>query len=91
MAEDIITAAHLESIRGSGVAVAAPASCELADIGTASLKEIVHRGVAAIEYSVLTRVLEQTGGNKAEAARILRIDYKTIHTKLKGHGISARG
>jgi len=36
----------------------------------------------------LSQVLRKTKGNKAEAARILQIDYKTIHTKIKQYGIT---
>jgi len=54
----------------------------------ASLKEIVRQAVMEVEENVLSEVLKQTQGNKAEAARILHIDYKTIHTKLKRYGIT---
>ena len=53
-----------------------------------SLKEIVGQSSTAVEREVLTQVLKQVGGNKAKAARLLRIDYKTIHLKLKKLGIS---
>lgn len=53
-----------------------------------SLQEIVQRSIDAVEREVFTQVLKQTGGNKAKAARLLQIDYKTIHTKLKRLGIS---
>ena len=52
-----------------------------------SLKEIVERHVTALEREVLTKVVKHTGGNKAKAARLLQIDYKTIHMKLKKLGI----
>ncbi len=55
------------------------------------LKEIVHRGAIAIEREVLTQALVHTGWNKAKAARLLQIDYKTIHTKVKLLGISFEG
>ncbi|MBN2140877.1 MAG: sigma-54-dependent Fis family transcriptional regulator [Desulfovibrionaceae bacterium] len=48
-----------------------------------SFKEIVRDGVNSIEKEILGRAMEYTGGNKAKAARLLRIDYKTMHTKLK--------
>jgi DNA-binding NtrC family response regulator len=56
-----------------------------------SLQEIVQRGVMALEREVLTEVLKHTGGNKSKAARLLKIDYKTIHTKVKKLGITAGG
>ena len=52
-----------------------------------SLQEIVHKSVDQVEREVLTQVLKHTGGNKAKAARLLQIDYKTIHLKLKKLGI----
>ncbi len=55
------------------------------------LKEIVQRSTAAVEREALTQALRYTGGNKAKAARLLKIDYKTIHTKVKKYGISKEG
>jgi len=53
-----------------------------------SLKEIVQQNIDNVERSVLQKTLRFTGGNKAKAARLLRIDYKTMHTKVKQLGIS---
>ena len=55
------------------------------------LREIVRQGARAIEREVLTDVLKSTGGNKAKAARILHVDYKTMFRKLKQHGIQKNG
>ena len=52
-----------------------------------SLKAIVHRTTMQVEREVLTQVLRKTGGNKAAAARLLHIDYKTIHSKLRQYEI----
>lgn len=52
------------------------------------LKDAVQQAVSHMERMVLCRVLAQTKGNKAKAARLLKVDYKTIHTKLKQYGIS---
>ncbi|MBU4371222.1 MAG: sigma-54 dependent transcriptional regulator [Proteobacteria bacterium] len=57
----------------------------------ASLSEIVQQSVLAVEKEVLTEVLKFTGGNKARAARLLQVDYKTIHTKAKKFGIQQNG
>jgi two-component system nitrogen regulation response regulator GlnG len=51
------------------------------------LREIVKRTTVEVERRVLTRVLRKTKGNKAEAARLLQVDYKTIHSKLKEYAI----
>jgi DNA-binding NtrC family response regulator len=56
-----------------------------------SLKEIVRCGTQSIEREVITQVLKLTGGNKAKAARILQIDYKTMHTKVRDYRIRTDG
>lgn len=53
-----------------------------------ALKTLVRRKVVEAEREILTRVLRQTGGNKAEAARLLQIDYKTLRTKARQYGIT---
>src|SRR5437867_7459048 len=55
----------------------------------ASLKQIADAAVADAEGRVIRRVLQITGGNKSEAARLLRTDYKTLYLKLKQYGIDA--
>lgn len=52
-----------------------------------SLKEIVRDRTMEVERAVLTDVLRRTGGNKAKAARLLRVDYTTLHAKIKQYGI----
>ncbi len=52
------------------------------------LKEIVRNTTMAVEREVISQALRRTGGNKAKAARLLQIDYKTIHSKVKTYGIS---
>lgn len=54
-----------------------------------TLRKIVQQSVAAIEREVIGEALRYTGGNKAKAARLLGIDYKTIYEKVKKLGISA--
>jgi two-component system nitrogen regulation response regulator GlnG len=51
------------------------------------LKAFVRRRMKQLERDVLIQVLRETGGNKARAARMLEIDYKTMHTKIKEYGI----
>ena len=64
-----------------------PSTPETGD-SRASLKEIVQRNVARVERETIASVLQRTDGNKAEAARILQVDYKTIHKKVKKYHIS---
>lgn len=42
-----------------------------------------------LEAQILMQTLTQCSGNKAAAARTLRIDYTTLHRKLKRHGIAS--
>jgi transcriptional regulator with PAS, ATPase and Fis domain len=51
------------------------------------LKEIVRLHTIDLERRVIAQALRKTGGNKAKAARLLHIDYKTMHTKVKEYGI----
>ena len=52
-----------------------------------SLRDMVARCVEHAEKKLITEVLKRTGGNKSQAARILKIDYKTMHYKVKNYGI----
>jgi two-component system nitrogen regulation response regulator GlnG len=51
------------------------------------LKDRVRNATVIVERAALTEALRKTGGNKAKAARLLQIDYKTMHIKLKEYGI----
>ncbi len=48
-----------------------------------SLKDHVRKHTAHVERQILLETLKRTGWNKAKAARILQIDYKTMQTKVK--------
>ena len=67
----------------------ARASIALAEIDEADieqgvpLKDHVRKHTAQIERQILLETLKRTGWNKAKAARILQIDYKTMQTKVK--------
>ena len=54
-----------------------------------SLPEIVDKATAELEKTVIERVLQETKGNKSEAAKHLKIGYKTLQRKLKTYGIRA--
>ena len=53
-----------------------------------SLKEIVRTRVEHLEREVLLSALRRHDGNKAAVARMLQVDYKTVHTKLKAYGLA---
>jgi DNA-binding NtrC family response regulator len=68
---------------------AVPESVLVAEADSAvSLAERVRLATDALEAQILSSTLAACGGNKAAAARSLRIDYTTLHRKLKRHGIS---
>jgi len=52
-----------------------------------SLREVTERVTKRLEADLIKRTLEKTNGNKAKAARILKVDYKTLWRKLKEYGI----
>ncbi len=86
LAESSIGCEHLQ-LAGSTEAADGPAEPAEAGAATpgelATFKEIVQENTAEVEKAVLLRYLRQTHGNLKEAARILRMDYKTIRTKAK--------
>ncbi|MCH8901674.1 MAG: sigma 54-interacting transcriptional regulator [Chloroflexi bacterium] len=53
------------------------------------LKEQVALAAAEIEKDWIRRILQESGGNKAEAARRLGVDYSTLHRKIKKYGLDA--
>ena len=54
-----------------------------------SLRDIAEAAAADAEQQAIRRVLQVTSGNKSEAARLLRTDYKTLYLKMKQYGIDA--
>ena len=90
MARDLVTRRHL-GLRDEDGSLSEDGETETEDLGEPwkdmSLREMVDRKVGELECRVIVGVLGKTGGNKAEAARLLGVDYKTLHTKVKKYGI----
>ncbi len=55
-----------------------------------TLKEVATAAAREAEREAICETLRETRGNKAEAARILATDYKTLHVKMKALGVRAR-
>jgi two-component system nitrogen regulation response regulator GlnG len=90
LAGEEVSEQHLDILQENNEAWRRAASRPLAQDTPASglsLKEIVAQSRTAVEREVLSQTLRRTGGNKAKAARLLRVDYKTIQTKVKRYGI----
>ena len=47
-----------------------------------SFVDIIQTAVWQLEKGVIDQVLRFTNGNKSEAARILKVDYKTLYRKM---------
>jgi two-component system nitrogen regulation response regulator GlnG len=93
LAGEVVTEQHLDILQENNAAWRRAATLAAAPVASApdlSLKEIVAQSKALVEREVLQQTLRQTGGNKAKAARLLQVDYKTIQSKIKRYGISPR-
>jgi two-component system nitrogen regulation response regulator GlnG len=51
------------------------------------LHDVVHEVAAHLEKSLIEHVLEETRGNKSQAAKRLQIGYKTLYRKLQEYGL----
>jgi two-component system nitrogen regulation response regulator GlnG len=87
LADDLIEEKHWDLVRAPVPGMAFTPKVEGEPWKGLSLREIVQQSTTAVEREVLVHVLRVTGGNKAKAARLLKIDYKTIHEKVKKLGI----
>jgi two-component system nitrogen regulation response regulator GlnG len=95
MAEDIITEEHL-GLRPKRPEIfaedeVAGATTPGLGWGDRPLREIVRGNTVHVERMAILHALRRTGGNKAKAARLLQVDYKTLHSKVKEYGIQIDG
>ena len=93
LADEEVTEHHLDIHQDNTEAwwrKASPVKAHAVSATGLSLKEIVAENKTAIEREVLSQALRQAGGNKAKAARLLHVDYKTVQTKLKQYRIGAK-
>jgi two-component system nitrogen regulation response regulator GlnG len=85
LAVDVIEEEHLSLLDGLRVC---PGPSGPTAVGP-SLKEISNAAAEDAERQAIRQALQASNGNKTEAARRLRTDYKTLHLKIKQHGIDA--
>ena len=69
---------------GHAPAVRAPAPAD-------TLKEVARRAAGEAELRVIEEVLERVHWNRAEAARILKVSYKTLLNKIAEHRLAPPG
>jgi DNA-binding NtrC family response regulator len=66
----------------------APGNTAVAVAGR-SLREVAAEGASVAERRAICDTLRATQGNKSQAARVLKTDYKTLHVKIKALRIGA--
>ena len=89
VAEDVVEPQHLGSLElGGGLATADGFLAHFSLGKGFNLHRTVQESASKLEKAIILQVLSATGWNKARAARILGIDYKTLHVKVKNYGIS---
>jgi nitrogen regulation protein NR(I) len=69
------------------VAGAVPAAGAGGAVLDASMKDIVKEAAAALERDLITKALEETGGNVTQAAKKLKISRKSLQNKMKEFGL----
>ena len=89
LSSDLILPEHL-TVLGKGGGGAPAAGKPDPGLAGLSLREASEKATAEAERRAVCQALRATGGNKSEAARLLRTDYKTLHTKMKRYGIRIR-
>jgi DNA-binding NtrC family response regulator len=77
-----------QSLRSPGTATPLPGPGPAAgglpvQTGETGLKDIVRQRAAELEKEIITRALEETGGNVTRAAKLLQISRKSLQTKMK--------
>jgi two-component system nitrogen regulation response regulator GlnG len=70
------------SFEGSG-------SLEMTVPAGATLKQVADNAVQEAEKQAIRNALRATRGNKSQAAKLLKTDYKTLHVKIKKYGLPA--
>jgi DNA-binding NtrC family response regulator len=81
---DVIDVADLPPALGRAPIDAAGAANALAAFEDRPMRE----AVAALEKHLIARALEKSGGNRAEAARLLGIARPQLYTKMDEHGLA---
>jgi two-component system response regulator HydG len=84
-----IHADQIKHLLKSSKSTEAPSLVEMAVPAGLSLKKIGVSAVEEAEKQAIRNVLRSTQGNKSQAAKILKTDYKTLHVKIKKYGLQA--
>jgi two-component system nitrogen regulation response regulator GlnG len=95
LADDLVEKAHLSGLQDGRTEKDARSDAEGSgldysysiDADGFALKNVVKDVVERVERQVIADVLRRANGNKSKAARLLKIDYKTMHYKLKEYDL----
>ena len=92
----ILASALPDSLREKGVQAPVPIAAvgplgAIAAPSGASMKEIVRHAQAELERELITRALEETGGNVTRASKRLQISRKSLQVKMKELGLRGAG
>src|SRR5467141_353941 len=87
LTSDVIGPEHFSFLAADAPPVTAHRG-EPASVGP-SLKETAEAAAADAERHAIRQALQAAGGNRSQAARYLRTDYKTLYLKMKQYAIPA--
>lgn len=82
--EGLVELADVEGVLGARLASAIATLPANADL---DLKAVAERAAAEAELVAIREALRRAGGNKTAAARLLKVDFKTLHAKMTRLGI----
>jgi len=84
LSPDIIHPHHLfQSPAGTATGMEEKKTATSLGLGEKSLREIAQAAMEEAERRAIAQALKDSGGNKAQAAKLLQVDYKTLYRKLK--------
>jgi DNA-binding NtrC family response regulator len=87
LSSNLIEPEHLVPLPSGSGSPAPPVEGAVFSRDQLPLKEVARKAAAEAERWAIRRALRATGGNKSEAARTLRTDYKTLHLKMRRYDI----
>ena len=89
LCNDFIELKHLRQVLGSSTTPSYP-SFDLSTLKVQqgySLHDVIRELSAQLEKALIQHALQESSHNKSQAARLLKIGYKTLYRKLKEHNI----
>lgn len=89
LTSDLVRPEHLVGVVAASSRAAA-ATPDAARPTGLPLRTIAETAAAEAEDQAIRQALQTARGKKSQAARLLQVDYKTLHVKMKRHRIYAR-